>query len=365
MSCPVYEDPLTNFEHQVAAMRRPQTYPIKVRRIVVKPTHMAMVFLTERHAWKLRRPLQHGAIDFRLRANRLRDTLSEYQLDAHFAPGVCVGLAGLQRNGSEESDWSLRPLRALDTDSAAMVSYSSEPVLCMHRLPGSGMMSQRIVSGTFTPDEGIRCVAILSKRLATRRAYEASPNWLIDHEIGQSLAQLASLRKPGEVRTQPWLTELEYQLRESAQRHRHRIAHRARHGQIRDGHGDLRPEHVCSAGAWTHRHGPAFIDALEFSKELRMRDTLSEISGLGVECEFLGSARIHQLLKQSWKALDPLACDGLWHHYAGRHALMRALHAAWHLDSPCSAEITQLWRDRSARWLELARNQFSRSMSVM
>lgn len=161
-------DVIRIFQHQTFALRAPETYPIKVHRIAVRPTHMAMVFLTERHAWKLRRPMQQGAMDFRLRTARLWDTLSEYELDNYFAPGVCVGLAFLQRDPSRTSGWILKPVGVQAFVAGAEDSQSGEPVLCMHRLPTSGMMDHRIVKGAFTPVEGSRCVAMLARRLADR-----------------------------------------------------------------------------------------------------------------------------------------------------------------------------------------------------
>jgi len=352
------------FWQHVAALLLPDTYPLKVRRICVRPTHMAMVFLTEHHAWKLRRPLQQGAMDFRLRTSRLSDTLSEYELDDHFAPGVCLGLSFLQPDASSASGWTLKQMGLQSFVNRAETSESGEPVLCMHRLPASGMLNQRILSGSFKPSEGQRCVAMLARRLADRRACDITPQWLIDREISQSVANLSSLGRLSGERSSPLLIELEQRLRSSLAHHRTQIAQRARGGQVKDGHGDLRPEHVCVAGAWATRHGPAFIDALEFSQELRIRDTLSEIAGLAVECEFLGSASAHQQLRQAWRGIDPLASDGLWHHYAGQHALMRALHAAWHLDSPCTVTQAETWRRKSADWLQQARIQFCGSMSV-
>ena len=48
----------------VAALRRPSTYPGTEAPDEALETHMAWVFLTERHAYKLKKPLRTGLIDW-------------------------------------------------------------------------------------------------------------------------------------------------------------------------------------------------------------------------------------------------------------------------------------------------------------
>ncbi len=48
-----------------------------------------------------------------------------------------------------------------------------------------------------------------------------------------------------------------------------------------DGHGDLRPEHICLV------EPPAVFDCLEFSEDLRRVDMLDELCFLSMECDLL------------------------------------------------------------------------------
>ena len=60
------------------------------------------------------------------------------------------------------------------------------------------------------------------------------------------------------------------------------LGERAAKGCIVEGHGDLRPEHVCL--------GPPIriIDRLEFNRELRLVDPFDELAFLGMECARAG-----------------------------------------------------------------------------
>jgi len=54
-------------------------------------------------------------------------------------------------------------------------------------------------------------------------------------------------------------------------------------GRIVEGHGDLRPEHVCLVTP------PQISDCLEFNRAMRIIDPYDEIGYLALECEVLGA----------------------------------------------------------------------------
>ena len=56
---------------------------------------------------------------------------------------------------------------------------------------------------------------------------------------------------------------------------------RVQSGRIVDGHGDLRPEHVCLTDPIT------IFDCIEFSEDFRRIDVADELSFLAAECDFL------------------------------------------------------------------------------
>jgi hypothetical protein len=58
--------------------------------------------------------------------------------------------------------------------------------------------------------------------------------------------------------------------------------HRISQGRVREGHGDLRLEHVYLTTPWS------VIDPLEFSESLRKVDVASEVSFMAMELDSLG-----------------------------------------------------------------------------
>jgi aminoglycoside phosphotransferase family enzyme len=116
-------------------------------------------------------------------------------------------------------------------------------------------------------------------------------------------------------------------------------------GRVIEGHGDLRPEHVCLTDP------PAVIDCLEFSRELRMLDPLDELTFLGLECARLGAPEVGGWFMDAYRRAsgDEPPADVLGFYLRFR-ALRRAKVAVWHLrDDGIRVDHVNAWIDR-ARW---------------
>ena len=123
---------------------------------------------------------------------------------------------------------------------------------------------------------------------------------------------------------------------------------RVRDGRIVEGHGDLRPEHVCL------RPDPVFIDCIEFRREFRLVDPADELAFLGIECEGLGARWIGDVFLETYRAEtgDP-APPKIVEFYRCHRAYLRAKLSVWHVrDGAVTAH--EPWRARARDYLELA-----------
>ena len=124
---------------------------------------------------------------------------------------------------------------------------------------------------------------------------------------------------------------------------------RVRIGKIIDGHGDLRPEHICLTPT------VKIIDCLEFSRDLRILDTIDELAFLALECERLGSARLGDTLLHSYANISGDIADArLLNFYRSFRACMRAKIAIRHLDEE-KFRYSAEWRRRAMEYLRLAK----------
>jgi aminoglycoside phosphotransferase family enzyme len=124
---------------------------------------------------------------------------------------------------------------------------------------------------------------------------------------------------------------------------------------IVEGHGDLRPEHVCLAAE------PIFIDCLEFNRDLRIVDPADELGYLAMECEFLGAGHIGNTLFATYRACTGDAVDdSLIGFYQAHRALLRAKLAAWHLEDHLTDHGRAKWLARAREYARLAEHYCSR-----
>jgi aminoglycoside phosphotransferase family enzyme len=122
--------------------------------------------------------------------------------------------------------------------------------------------------------------------------------------------------------------------------------HRAR--RIVEGHGDLRPEHICL------EREPVIIDCLEFSRKLRLVDPADEMAFLALECAMLGQAEVGARLQRSYETItgdrppEPLIS---W--YMGFRAFLRARLLALHSLEP-GPRSPEAWLAQTERYLDAA-----------
>lgn len=327
---------------KVAFLKRPDSYPESPSAVDALETHLAWIFLTDRHAYKLKKPFRLPFLDFRAAEARRLDAEEEVRLNGRLAPGVYRGVVPLTvgREGYLH----------LGADGTAV-----DWLVQMRRLPRERMLDISIAAHT-VDQPSLRAVAeLLAAFYRQAEVAGLTPggyrDWL-RQEIDANSGALNQPRYglPGAA------------IRETAAAQRAFLAQRpdvldARvlAGRIIEGHGDLRPEHVCLGPP------PVIIDCVEFNRDFRILDQVDELAYLGMECERLGNPAVGaSLLEHFSTASGDHPPDILVHFYKSFRALLRAKLAAWHLDDRTIPYPSQ-WLNRAATYLALAREHIRQS----
>lgn len=96
------------------------------------------------------------------------------------------------------------------------------------------------------------------------------------------------------------------------------------------------------------------IDCLEFNRDLRILDTVSELTFLALECERLGAPHLGNLILDTTSAImADHPAEPLLHFYKRYHACMRAQIAIWHLKEPAVRDAA-MWIHKARHYLDLA-----------
>ena len=322
-------------EATVAFLRQREAYPENPNKVEVIETHLSWVFLTEKYVYKLKKPVHWDNLNFSTPKLRRRNCEEEVRLNRRLAKDVYLGILALTFG----SDGKLR------------LEGGGEPVdwlVHMRRLPVDRMLDELVCRGR-VEREDVRPAAL---RLA--RFYAAAPpvertaaEYRQRLEAGVQ-SDLRELCRPefeldqGRVRAVAE-AQFEFLERESAL-----VDARVHQGRIVEGHGDLRPEHICLVPE------PVIIDCLEFSRDLRLLDATDELAYLGLECERLGGAVVGQWFLEAYSETTGDEPPGpLMDFYRNYRALRRAKIAIGHLKDPSVRDLAK-WSERARRYLELS-----------
>jgi aminoglycoside phosphotransferase family enzyme len=126
------------------------------------------------------------------------------------------------------------------------------------------------------------------------------------------------------------------------------LARRAMDGRLREGHGDLRPEHIGLDGT------PVVIDCLEFNRALREVDPFDELAFLDLECRLLGASWIGpRLMARCSAALHDAPDTAVVALYTAHRALVRARLSVAHL-LDAEPRTPERWRPQARRYVAVA-----------
>ncbi len=313
----------------------PATYgegPVEVRE-----THMSWVFLTPRRVFKLKKPVRHDYLDFSTVEKRRFTCEEELRLNRRLA-----------------ADTYLRtlPLRQDDGGALSLGGPGStvDWLVEMKRLPQSEMLDERLRSGHVSRGE----IAAVANRLAEfyrdRRPEIADGGAYLAHLEEEQRINRTILLRPEFDLTDPVAGLLD-RLDEWLARVRPEILGRIADGEIVEGHGDLRPEHVCLL------EPPQIIDCLEFNRAMRLIDPYDEVNYLGMECEMLGNQWIRGMLDATLdRVFDRRPTARLLAVYGGFRALLRARLCVAHL-LEASVRLEDVWRPLALRYLAQAERE--------
>jgi len=301
-------------------------------------THMSWVFLAGDRVLKLKKPIRTPVLDFSTVAAREFCCREELRLNARLAPAVYLGLLALQWDGRE---FSLQP-ESQARDPRQTVDW----LVLMRRLPAHRMLSLALAEGQAGPPDIESLAAVLAPFYRSAAIAHVAPHEYLgrfQHELALSRELLLDPRWP-----LPGAAAALDRLSQCLARGADLLQERAARERLVEGHGDLRPEHVCLL------HPPVVIDCLEFNAQLRQVDPFDELAYLALECDMAGAPWVGpQLIHSLSLALGDAPVPPVMQLYTAHRALLRARQAIAHLldEAPRTPEK---WQPLAQRYIERA-----------
>ena len=297
----------------IRSLRDPACYDHPAGPVQVIETHISYVLLTGAFAYKIKKPLDLGFLDFSSLAKRLHACCDEVQLNRRLAPDIYLDVvpitgtpAAPRLNGSGE------------TFEYAVKMRQFPPDATLDRLEAAGGMTAQHI-------EAIAAILARFHAEGCARAGQDSP-WGSPDAIWDPVAQnfvriAAHLDDPADR------AQLDALRRWSETEHTRLaplMAARKADGFVRECHGDL---HLGNL-AWVDGR-PLVFDCIEFNPELRWIDIQSEVAFCYMDLLQRGHADWAWLFLNTWlEQTGDYAGLALLRYYAVYRALVRAKIAA-------------------------------------
>jgi uncharacterized protein len=265
----------------VGALQDPSRYPHPATAIEVIETHISFVVLAGEFAYKLKKPVDLGFLDFRTLAARRHFCQEELRLNRRTAPGLYLEVLAITG----------RP-------DAPVLGGDGPPIehaLKMRRFSQQFLLDRMARERSLTPahiDQLAAVVAAFHARVD--RADGTSPFGTPPQVLGpalQNFDQVAALA--GTARGREDLAALRAWTLQEHERRIEAIERRRHEGFVRECHGDLHLGNIALIEGI-----PVPFDCIEFNAQLRWTDVISEIAFLVMDL------LDHDLPALAWRCLD-------------------------------------------------------------
>ncbi|MBI4915325.1 MAG: AAA family ATPase [Acidobacteria bacterium] len=259
-----------DLDRLVQQLSDPTFYPEPTTRVDVLQTHISYIFLTDAHAYKVKKPVNFGFLDYTTLEQRRTMCEREVTLNARLCPDTYLGVAEIRDDNG--------------TLSIGGAGETVEVAVKMVRLPEERMLRRVLARGE--GEQGIfariaRILADFHARAETSPEIQAMKGldgvkFNCDENFAQTEKYVGTLV--------PWKT-FEFVKNSTNLFFARRAAlfeRRAREARVRDGHGDLHLDSICVTD-------PIRIyDCIEFNERFRYADVAEEVAFLAMDLEFHG-----------------------------------------------------------------------------
>lgn len=266
---------------QIERLMQPALFPHSVDSIRLVETHISWVILTGRFAYKIKKPVDLGFLDFSTLEKRHFYCQEEIRLNRRLAADYYLGVVPV-RGSMDAPHW--------DGEGEAI-----EYAVKMRQFPQEAQLDRLLARGELIPhcmDDFATLLAGFHDRISVA---DSSSDFGSPEQVYKPIAENLSVLKQltGGPERLALLSRLDQWCLNSFNTHRGFIVERKEQGFVRECHGDLHLRNM----AWIDNK-PLVFDCIEFNPELRWIDVVSEIA-------FLVMDLLHnQQTKLAWRFLN-------------------------------------------------------------
>jgi uncharacterized protein len=299
--------PTSPYETVREALARSESYPHQPPSVEVRETHISWVFLAGELAYKLKKPLVLDFLDYGTPARRREMCAAEVRLNRRLAPDLYLGVRGVALAGDGVELTGEEDPRAVDF------------VVEMRRYDEADTLAAKLERGELYRRDVVEVGRLLARFHggAPRVTPDRAPALAAERRFERNLQELlGDVDQRGETERVQGLERFAHAF---VTAHAQTFRMRAGRGQVREGHGDLRAEHVLVDDR------VRVVDCVEFDPGLRELDVADDLAFLVFDLAARGGEHFDAVLVDAYRDAggDP-GPDPLIAFYAAYRALVRA-----------------------------------------
>jgi aminoglycoside phosphotransferase family enzyme/predicted kinase len=238
--------------------------------VELRATHASWVYLAGADVWKVKRPVDLGFLDFTSLEARRLCCEDEARLNHRLAPSIYLGVEPVRRGPG-----------GLELGGAGPVV---DWAVHMRRLPDGASAAARLARGVLGATELEALAACVAD---FHRGARETPAWgertRLRANVDENFAETE--RFVGDLVDRETFEDARAFQTGWLDRHAALLEARVAAGRIREGHGDLRLEHVYFVDGDPGDDAPVVIDCVEFAERFRAGDVAADVAFLAMELD--------------------------------------------------------------------------------
>jgi hypothetical protein len=306
----------------VEALLEPKAYPEVTKRIELVQTQMSFVFLTDDYAYKVKKPVNLGYLDYTTEEKRHFYCQREVELNHRLCPEVYLGVVPITQDKGNIS--------------VAGRGEVIEHAVKMRRLPQEAMMDVLLAKNQVSPE---MITGVAQKLVEFHQKAETNTNIsafgdikAITQNTEENFSQ--TNKYIGNTISQEKYQHIKDYTDSFIEENTPLFRRRMTQGRIRDCHGDLHAAHICFT------NDICIYDCIEFNDRFRYCDVASEVAFLAMDLDHYGRADLSRSLVNAYvdRSQDE-ELRKLLNFYKCYRAYVRGKVESFKLDDPYIAPV--------------------------
>ena len=279
----------------------PQSYSHSVEVITTIETHISVVFLTGPYAYKLKKPVDFGFLNFSTLKRRKQYCNLELALNQRYSPQLYLDVVAVYLDQHNQISWQPTPSHPQPVEYLVKMKQFDPNEVLGNKLQTETLTSHQVEAlGSLIADFHQSAEAI-RPNTSLAQSPLGMPLTLLD----PMLDNFPTLYKHFKKEDISILKQLENWTQQQFKQLSSVMLLRRKEGYIKACHGDLHSDNITLIN-----QQPVLFDGIEFNESFRWIDTISDLAFLLIDLDFKKQTALH------WKILSLYLS-----HTADYHAL--------------------------------------------